>query len=89
MLYQIKSKTGLVLGIHECEPKDVRKYLLTLPRQSAPHRALRIPVNDKIKTAIANTTENWSFLRGVLIGLSIPTPVYIYVVLHLFGVING
>lgn len=88
MLYRIKDKTGLVIGVHECRPVDIKGYLSTLPRQSSPYVPSALPpVEHTFRDSVNNALESWTVLRGVAIGLSIAAPAYIYIVLHLTGVL--
>lgn len=69
MLYQIKDKNEIVLGVHECLPKDIRQYLAALPRQGSPYRATAVPVvRQPIREMVVDAVQSWSLLKGVVIG---------------------
>lgn len=86
MLYQIKNKSGVILGVHESAPNKIRDYLTTLPRQQAPHSARELPVTRRrAHTFAANAIQGWSFSRGFVAGVTFSSAVF--AALHFAGVL--
>lgn len=82
MLYRIKNKSGLVIGVHECGAEDIRDYLKTLPRQSAPYFARALPAKRRhVQNFIVDAVQGWPMWTGV------PLYVGVFLVLRHFGVV--
>lgn len=88
MLYEIKNRSGVVIGVHDCSPKDVQRYLDSLPQQQAPYRAyLHSSMSaSRVKRAF-HAQGLYRFYTGFLAGFSVAALLHVLmgIIAHAFG----
>lgn len=81
MLYEVKDKHGVVLGVHECEEDFLGSYLWGLPEQGAPYTTKKLsPSKKTTKTKILEHFYYKPAYVGLGYGLLIALPAYIDVI---------
>lgn len=86
MLYEIKDKRDVVLGVHECEENLLGSYLRGLPEQSSPYTTKNLsPSKKSIRTKILEHLYYRPAYLGLVYGLAVAAPAWGYVVYKTLG----